>query len=70
MDPQGFNEQRLTQYIEEFQREQQRLMQAMVQATNTDQEKPLQDDLRYINVILNNLLNARTKKRKASERTA
>ena len=70
MDPQGFNEQRLTQYIEEFQREQQRLMQAMVQATNTDQEKPLQDDLRYINIILNNLLNARTKKRKASERTA
>ena len=40
MDPQGFNEQRLTQYIEEFQRE------------------------------LNNLLNARSKKRKASERTA
>lgn len=70
MDPQGFNEQRLTQYIEEFQREQQRLMQAMVQATNTDEEKPLQDDLRYINIILNNLLNARTKKRKASERTA
>ncbi len=70
MDPQGFNEQRLTQYIEEFQREQQRLMQAMVQATNTDEEKPLQDDLRYINIILNNLLNARSKKRKASERTA
>ena len=70
MDPQGFNEQRLTQYIEEFQREQQRLMQAMVQARNTEEEKPLQDDLRYINIILNNLLNARTKKRKVSERTA
>ncbi len=70
MNSETFTEQRLTQYIEEFQREQQRLMQAMVQATNTETEKPLQDDLRYINIILNNLLNARTKKRKVSERTA
>ena len=70
MNSDAFTEQRLTQYIEEFQREQQRLMQAMVQARNTEEEKPLQDDLRYINIILNNLLNARTKKRKVSERTA